>query len=316
MKKLFLALLLLAPLAIRGQASLENGIAVIVNDKVITIKDVNLALRDDIDFLRRRYATQPAVFNEKLRALQEERIESFVENQLVLHEFETLNRPLPESYIENRINDDIKRFGDRLSLTKTLQAEGITFEAYRQKVREKTILDLMWSIKVPRDPVISPTRIENYYMTNQEKFKLEDRVKLRMIVLTNRPSETAFSPVKLANEIARKIDEGAPFADMAKIYSQGSQATEGGDWGWVEHKVLREDLAKVAFTLKEGQRSDVIDTPSGVYLMLVEKFEPAHVRSLSEVREEIENTLKAAETKRLRQQFVDRLKKKSFVRYF
>src|SRR6185503_15091841 len=102
-------------------------------------------------------------------------------------------------------------------------------------------------------------------------------------------------------------------SEMARVYSQGSQASEGGDWGWVEKKVLREDLAKVAFSLKPGARSEPIETPSGVYLMYVEQAETAHFRSLSEVRDEIENTLKAEETKRLRKQFVDRLKKKSFV---
>jgi parvulin-like peptidyl-prolyl isomerase len=317
MKRLLPALLLLlAAVPLSAQTHIENGIAVIVNDKVITIKDVNVAIRQDAEFLRERYRNQPEVFDAKLKVLQEERIEAFVENELVLHEFESLNRPLPESYVENRINQQIKEYGDRLTLTKSLQAEGFTFENFRQKVREKTILDLMWNIKVPRDPVISPTRIENYYLTNQDKFKLEDRVKLRMIVLTNRPSDKAYSPVNMAQEIAKKIDDGAPFADMARIYSNGSQAPDGGDWGWVERKVLREDLAKVAFSLKPGQRSDCMETPSGVYLMLVEQTEPAHVRSLSEVRDEIETTLKTEETKRLRQQFVDRLRKKSFIRYF
>lgn len=295
---------------------LANGIAAIVNEKIITIKDLNLILRDEIEFLQRRYATQPKVLEERINQLREERLEELIEHQLVLHEFETLGRPLPESYIENRINEDIKKFGDRLNLTKTLQAEGITFESYRQKIKERTILELMWSVKVPRDPVISPTKIENYYVANSEKFKLEDRVKLRMIVLTNRPNDKAYAPPQLAREIAKKIDEGASFSEMAKIYSNGSQAADGGDWGWVEKKVLREDLAKVAFSLQTGQRSDVLETPSGVYLMMVEQAEPSHVRGLSEVRDEIETTLKAEETKRLRRQFVERLKKKSFVRYF
>jgi parvulin-like peptidyl-prolyl isomerase len=75
-------------------------------------------------------------------------------------------------------------------------------------------------------------------------------------------------------------------------------------------------LAKVAFSLKAGQRSEPMETPSGVYLMYAEQVEPAHVRSLTEVREEIENTLKADEVRRLRQQFVERLKKKNLVVYF
>ena len=58
---------------------------------------------------------------------------------------------------------------------------------------------------------------------------------------------------------------------MASVYSQGSQHNQGGDWGWVERSVFRKELADVAFTLKPGQVSDVIDTPQACYLMLVEK---------------------------------------------
>ena len=61
---------------------------------------------------------------------------------------------------------------------------------------------------------------------------------------------------------------------MASVYSEGSQKSQGGDWGWVERSVLRKDLADAAFALKPGQVSDVIDTPESVYLMLVEDKRP------------------------------------------
>jgi peptidyl-prolyl cis-trans isomerase SurA len=298
------------------QSQVVNAIAVIVNDQVITMKDLYMAMRDDIDFLQQRYASQPKVLDEKLRQLKAETLETMVDNRLVLNEFKTIGKPLPESLIDQRVNEDVKKkFGDRLTAIKTLQQGGVTWESYREKVRDNFILQLMWNAKVPHDPVVSPTRIENYYVKHQDEYKLEDRVKLRMIVLTNRPSG-GVAAMELAREIAKKVDEGASFSEMARVYSQGSQAADGGDWGWVERKVLRQDLAKVAFSLKAGQRSEPIETPSGVYFMYAEQVEPAHVRSLTEVREEIENTLKADEVRRLRQQFVDRLKKKNLVVYF
>ena len=67
---------------------------------------------------------------------------------------------------------------------------------------------------------------------------------------------------------------------MAKIYSEGSQKSQGGDWDWVERSVLRKDLAAVAFSLKPGQVSDVIDTPESVYPVLVEQTRPAHVKPI------------------------------------
>ncbi len=319
MKRVLVACLLtiFGAAILRAQDSSKvNGLIVIVNDKVITEKDIYQSIFKELDFLERRYATQPQVFAQRKKALIEESIENLVEHHLVLQEYNTVARPIPESYIDNRINEDIKQYGDRLNLMKTLQAEGLTWESYRQKIKDKIILQLMWNAKVPPDPVVSPTKIENYYVANRDKFKLEDRVSLRMIVLTNRPGDTSFSAVQLAKEIAKKVDEGAPFAEMAKIYSSGSTASQGGDMGWMEKKMFREELSAAAFATKPGTRSEPIEVGSSVFLMFVEKADLAHTRSLSEVRQEIEDTLKAEESKRLRQLFVERLKKKAFVRYF
>jgi parvulin-like peptidyl-prolyl isomerase len=103
---------------------------------------------------------------------------------------------------------------------------------------------------------------------------------------------------------------------MASVYSQGSQRSQGGDWGWVERSVLRKELANVAFSLKPSQVSDVIETPEACYLMLVEQTRPAHVRPLSEVRDDIEAILRTQEQSRLEKQWIDKLKKKTFIRYF
>jgi parvulin-like peptidyl-prolyl isomerase len=103
---------------------------------------------------------------------------------------------------------------------------------------------------------------------------------------------------------------------MASVYSEGSQKSQGGDWGWVERSVLRKDLADAAFALKPGQVSDVINTPESVYLMLVEQTKPAHARPLDEVRDDIEKTLRTQEQARLEKEWIDGLKKKTFIRYF
>lgn len=299
-----------------AQPNLLNGVAVIVNDAVITYKDVYTRLAPNEETLERRFATQPKVLEQKKKELMQETLEELVVAQLILHEFKTAGYNLPESYIEDKIKQTIRSYGDRLTLTKTLQAEGMTFEAFRTKTRERFILDAMWFHNVPQDPVISPTRIENYYNEHRDDFKMGDQVKLRMIVLPNRPSDPSFSPKKLAQEVVAKLKEGVPFADLARIYSQGSQAAQGGDWGWVERKVLREELADKAFSLKAGEISDVVETPEACYVMLVEELRLSHVRPLTEVRDEIETALKDQEKNKARKKYIEKLKSKSFIRYF
>jgi parvulin-like peptidyl-prolyl isomerase len=321
MMKLVLVLVLgLGPLCAFAQNSESiplNGIVARVNDTVITVKEVMTAIASELEFLERRYGDQPTVFEQKARELRANMVRDLVERQLILHEFKTGGYNFPESYIEDQIAREIREnYGDRKTLAKTLEAQGMTIESFREKLRERIILRAMVDHFIPRDPVISPFKIETYYKEHLDKFKLEDQVKLRMIVITNRPNEALYAPKEMAKEIIAKLDEGAPFAEMARIYSQSSQSAEGGDWGWVEKSVLRSDLADIAFTMKPGQRSDVVGRPDGCYILQVEETKAAHTRPLSEVRSEIESVLKGEETKRLHDKWIDRLKTKSFVQYF
>jgi parvulin-like peptidyl-prolyl isomerase len=313
---LALACLSLSLAARAAAPNIVNGIAVIVGDAVITYKDIQLALEKEVEALERRYGNQPALFNQKAVELENATRERMVEDQLMLQEFKRAGYVLPESYFQSRIDQDIRRYGDRLTLTKTLQAEGITFETYRARIRERIILQEMWRAKVPQEPLISPAKIEKYYDEHRDEFKVEDQIKLRMIVLTNNPNNSAYSPKKIAEEIVAKLGEKVPFAELARVYSQGSQAQEGGDWGWVQRSVLNTNLAQVAFSLEPGQHSGAVETPSGAYVLMVEDKKVSHIRPLAEVRDVIEQTLSAEEKKRLRKQWIDQLKAKAFVRYF
>ena len=243
-------------------------------------------------------------------------LEQLVERQLILRSFDVDGYQLPEDVVDQLVQDRIReRFGDRVTFIKTLQAQGMTVEQFRKEVRDQYIIQALRQKNVSQEIVISPYKVETYYHAHQDDFKLEDQIKLRMIVL-NKTSPDDTNTVQRANEILAEIKKGAAFQEMASVYSEGSQKSQGGDWGWVERSVLRKDLADVAFSLKPGQVSGVIETPESVYLMLVEQTKPAHAKPLTEVQDEIEKTLRTQEQARLEKQWIEGLKKKTFIRYF
>lgn len=318
MRRLFFIALftLLAAPPVHAQPELVNGIAVIVNDAVITYKDLQSYTAEAIAVLENQYRDQPQLLRQKKAEAQREALDQLVEQQLMLHDFKVSGYNLPDSYIDDLIQRDIRaRFGDRATLTKTLQAQGLTFEAYRQQRRERIIVESLHQRNVSREILISPARVEGYYQANTNQFAVSDQVKLRMIVL-NKPPGGGAEVSKLAAEIQQKLAEGAPFAEMASIYSDGSQRSQGGDWGWVERSVLRKELADAAFSLKAGQRSGVIDAPEACYLMLAEDRRVAQVKPVTEVADEIERILINQERARLQKKYIDRLKKNSFIRSF
>ena len=299
-----------------ARAEVADGVKAVVHEQSITFAEVENYTRPAVDALRRQYISQPDVFQQKLNEALNDSLEQLVERQLILHSFDTEGYKLPEGVVDELVQERIReRFGDRVTLMKTLQAQGMTYEQFRKQVREQYIESALRNQNVQREIIISPYKVESYYLANQDKFKLDDQVKLRMIVFTKTSADDT-NTLALAREIRDKIKAGTAFTEMAAIYSQGSQQHQGGDWGWVERSVLRKELAATAFTLAPGQVSDVIDTTDTIYLMLVEDKKTAHAKPLAEVRAEIEKTLRTQQQARLQKQWIDGLKKKTFIRYF
>jgi peptidyl-prolyl cis-trans isomerase SurA len=320
--KVFILLFLLATglstaTVVHAEPRLVNGIAAMVNDKVITRLDIDKAVIEAEESLLRLYDRQPELLQQKRLELRQDALDQLVERELILHEFETAGYQVPDSIIEDYLRRLVRqRFGDHLNLIKELQAEGRTLGSFRREIREDYIVRAMRQRNVSSSVLISPYNIQTYYQQNTNLFRVEDQIRLRMIFLANRPERSPAMTRQLAGEILQRLESGAAFDEMATIYSDGSQRVEGGDWGWIEPTKLNEDLAQVALTLEPGGLSNVIELPNGCYLMRLEEVRPAHVRPLAEVRDEIEKTLEMLEQQRLQKQWIDRLKSRSFVNYF
>ena len=311
---LFLAL---AVFSCRG-ASPEwvNGVVAVVNDTPITLDDIKVRTAALEEQLFRQYGRDPAMLRQQVDSLRQQYLERMIDRHLIIHEFQSEGYSLPESIIEDQVQERIRReYGDRLTLTKTLKARGLTYESFRDRIHKEVIVEALTASKVNSVVLVSPHEIEKYYRENGDKYQQGERVHLWMIFIAHRPAEPDYAR-GLLEEIRRKIQEGASFADMASVYDDGQRKVDGGDWGWVEKSVLREDLDQVAFSLDPGAISEVLQREEGCYLLQVEDRQPASPRPLAEVRADIENILIAEERNRLQKQWISTLRKQGFVRYF
>jgi peptidyl-prolyl cis-trans isomerase SurA len=308
--------------ALTARAELVSGISVVVNDAVITYAEIEDEVMKGASTAAKIYANNPRQYDQEVERLRSQDIELLVEDKLIVHEFTTsgYTTNVLEAFIDDRIRDNIQKnyYGDRTRLIKTLQARGMTYEEFRRQQREQFIIEYMnyQNGSNLRRILISPLKIEQYYNDHQNEFKVDDQVHLRMIVVNQQSDSPAGMARKVAQEILAKIDSGVPFAEMAGVYSSGSQRAEGGDRGWVDRTYFKPELAAIAFSLKPGQHSGVIELPEACYLMMVDEVRAAHNRPLSEVRDDVERTLKKDESDRLRKQWIERLKRKSFIQYY
>jgi len=309
------AVLVLAAGLRPAHAGLVNAIQAVVHDTVITRQDVQEMTLPAVKELERQYRGQNDVINKKLAKAEQDNLEQLTERQLILHEFQTAGYSLPESLLDEMVQERIRsRYGDRRTMAKTLQSEGVTIDKFRERLREQFIVEAMRSKNISQEIIISPQKIENFYAAHHEDFKMDDQVKLRIMVIGRTTDPNGPQPARMAEEILIKLKEGAPFDELSALYSQKSQKSPTGEW--YETSQLRKELAQAVAGLKPGEYSRVVEFPDAWYIAKVEEVKPEHYKPLSEVRDEVEKTMVTQERARLEKQWVEKLRKKTFVRYF
>jgi parvulin-like peptidyl-prolyl isomerase len=363
----------LALIAGAAAAQTLDGVAAIVNDKVITYSEVRDYVAPVVQQLRRTYSGKELV--EKIRTAQVDALNNLIDRDLIIQEFNQKGYNFPATVIDGQLNDVIANDfgGDRSTFIKTLQAQRMTLAQYRDQLRDRIIVQAMRNRKTQQEVVASPYKIEKYYQEHLDDYKVGDQIKLRMIFIkkapmeevrsqnsevstnatataTNTPERTVTdatnvtgearaeaevreglaTPVeapsvppreidprrKLGEEILAKLDAGDSFDSMAKLYSEGKEAREGGEWGWIGRDVLRKELNDVAFSLKPGQHSKLIETDEGYYILQVNDVKPAHTRLLTEARGEVEKILLEQQRTKMQEEWVKELRAKAYIRLF
>ncbi len=300
----------------RGAESV-NGIAAIVNDKVITYSEVRELVAPRERVLRSQYSGQELA--NKISEVRKAGLQDLIDRQLIIQAFEKDKLQIPPHFIDERVDLVIKENfgGDRNAFIKTMESQKYTMSKFRGLERDKIIVQAMRAKNVTSNLIIPPAKIEEYYRKNKQLFSSKAQVKLRMIMIPGH-TEAGSSAVQssMAEEIRAKLITGADFDKMAQMYSEDSTRELGGDWGWIDDKTLAPELSQVAFGLKPGEISKVVNVGGNHYILKVEARQGGEAKPLKEVRAEIEARLRQEQAQELQEHWLASLRSKAYIKTF
>jgi len=75
--------------------------------------------------------------------------------------------------------------------------------------------------------------------------------------------------VRGGQQLIAQLQQGAPFAAVARQFSSASTAATGGDAGWVSSGTLAPELQQALDEMRPGQLSQPITTKDGVYILFL-----------------------------------------------
>ncbi|WP_099362461.1 peptidylprolyl isomerase [Fredinandcohnia onubensis] len=100
---------------------------------------------------------------------------------------------------------------------------------------------------------------------------------------------------KKIEEAKAKLDSGEKFEDVAKEYSEDGSAQNGGDLGWFGKGRMVPEFEEVAFTLKEGETSDIVESQFGYHIIKVTGTTEGFDKMDQEKKDEIRKALLQAD---------------------
>jgi len=172
-------------------------------------------------------------------------------------------------------------------------------QRYENSIPEKRKLRyvLVDSGKLASQIKVSDAELQRYYNQHADEFRQPEQVNVRHILIKTpvagpdgKVDQKAVDAAKQKSEdILKQLKAGGNFADLAKKYSEDpGSAKNGGSLGWIQRGRTVPEFEQAAFSLPVGQTSDLVRSSYGFHIIHVDEKQDAHMKTLAEVKSQIE----------------------------
>lgn len=304
-----------ADAAIKGKV-LEEVIAR-VNDQIITTSDLSRG-RDETnhDIQQQCQACTPAQLQEKLDDAYKNLLRDLIDQALLVQRGKDLGITVDAEVVKQL--DDMRmqnNLADLEALQKAVEGEGMNWDEFKDHIRDQLLVQRVISREVQSKIVVDKADIKKYYDEHQKDFELPETVYIREIFVSTKDKSDADIPAlqKKAEDLRQRVlTNGDDFGDLAKHFSDGSTAKQGGELGSFQPGQLNKEYEQV-FKLNAKDMTPVIRTKDGFVVIQVEERYEAGLQPLDKVEQNIEQrmTMQAMEPKV--REYLNTLRRDSFV---
>ena len=254
------------------------------------------------------------------KALIQQAIESRVQFKLICAD---VKRSLPpeglkhveglyaERFEDHEIPDRLKKanLASRLELARELEKIGSSLKREKQLYVERAMAMKWVDENVRNTEEITHDDLLDYYREHQKDFEHPGRARWEQLTIrfSRQPDKAqAFAAVaRMGNEVL----DGRPLADVAKEYSQGTTAADGGARDWTTQESLRsKELDRAIFALPPGKLSQIIEDEQGFHIIRVTEREDQSRTPFVEAQVEIKEKISLTRREKQFAKFTERLK--------
>lgn len=291
-------------------AEVVERILAVVNDEIVTEQDLQMVMAPIAAQYKTAYTGSE--FEEKMKEARVEFLNKVIDDKLILGEAKRKQVIVQDVEVDEVMADVRNKFPSREAFLATLEEQGITEKKMWTRFRDQLMTQKLVGYEVKSKVSVSPGEVNEYYKNHQEDFKQGDRAKL-LHILIRTSSRTEDEAKSMAAELVQKLDAGESFEELAKKYSEGAEAAEGGAMGWMERGQLMGEIDEKVFLLSPGQRTEPIASSLGYHIFQMVERQEQSVKPLPEVRSQVYDTIFKAKLKERLETWLASLKKNAYI---
>jgi len=344
--KRFCVILTLAvslPVMAVGQ-TVEEEIVARVNNQIITRSEYQRSkdqLRDEIK--QQNPADPDKVYAER----EKDVLRDLIDQQLLIEKGKELGISGDTELIkrEDQMRKDMK-LDSIEALEKEAQKQGISWEDFQQNMRNQIITQRVIGEEVGGHLSITKEEEQKFYDEHKSEMEQPEAIRLSEILVAPKtatpaapaaangnpnsppPAQPQDEAAKQAadaaalsaaeakaNDLLKQIRAGAAFEDIAKKYSDGPSAADGGALGIFKRGQLAKELEDKTFAMKAGDVTDVIRTKQGYVILKVVEHQQAGIPPMKDVLPKIQDALYYEKLQPALRAYLTKLREEAYIKY-
>jgi peptidyl-prolyl cis-trans isomerase SurA len=306
------------PAATASEGKVVEEIVARVNNEVITRSEYEHSKVTSAEDAKNDCQNRctPEQLNARIEDLQKNALRDLIDQSLLVQRAKDMGisvepeviKQLDQIRIENKL-------ASMEALEQAVSGQGMNWEDFKNNIRTGLLTKKVISSEVGSHINVPKEEIQKYYDEHKAEFMRPEQVVLRSIEIntTGKDEAEVAELKKKADTALKRIQDGEDFGEIAKRFSDGSTARQGGYLGEYKRGELSKELEDTVFAMKRNGLTPVMETKQGFLIMQVLEHYDEGEQPLAKVANEIEGKLYNQHLEPALRDYLKTLREESYV---
>ena len=288
-----------------------------VNNEIITRSDLDRATRQMHDEVQHDCTNcTPGQIEQKYSDAKKDVLRDLIDNSLLVQRGKDMGINVDTQIVkkldEIRVQNNLASMDD---LEREVTKSGQDYEDFKRGIGDQLLQQEVIRREIGSRVIVDHADVLKYFEDHKQEYVRPEQVVLRELFVSTEDKTDAEKEAlkKKADGLLQRIHDGDDFGELAKRFSDGSTAKQGGDLGTFERKQLAANISEIVFKLKKSDVTAVIPSQTGYLVLQVQEHYAAGQQPEDKVEGEIMNAIYSEKLKPTMRDYLQTLREDSYV---